>query len=527
MNITLNKVIKFTIFVLLILIITGAALFIYNAKHDYNINSGFTSIPLNYDPEDNASSYDFKDLNIVVYNGFVKGIQKEDSNEVLVIRALSPLPSLEFQNATSTTKTITIYLENINPNYYSSSINISPLPLKVTDNTLEFVLTINPSDTLNINPAPPSITDASNYIVLGDSRDGYDTFQEIIKKINNSNPIFVIDNGDLVFSGKPNQYRIFDNMVKGISTTFLTTLGNHDIRNDGRAIYTKLYGPAYYSFDFGTSHFIFLDSSRGFVEAQAIPDAQYEWLERDLIKAQGKTIYVISHIPSTDPREDVKANDIQSYIDQANQDGTSLEQIIEMYADNMDFAHGFRTTEEASRFEGLMSQYNVDTVYLSHIHSYYDYTINNVRYVISGGGGAEILSKDSYYHYLIVKANPSDTITIVNIPSPDTPVFVRLGAIISEFAIAMYIENTVAVVLYIISFALLVILLLIYLYIRFNKIIVPFLKALKEASIYFIKDYKNQKMNYDTKQSSSVDFKNKDIRISKEINNTHEDIEQE
>lgn len=34
-------------------------------------------------------------------------------------------------------------------------------------------------------------------------------------------------------------------MVSKISTTFLTTTGNHDIRGNGRNTYTMLYGPSF------------------------------------------------------------------------------------------------------------------------------------------------------------------------------------------------------------------------------------------------------------------------------------------
>lgn len=94
-------------------------------------------------------------------------------------------------------------------------------------------------------------------------------------------------------------------MTSKLSATLCTTLGNHDIRGNGRNIYTMLYGPPYYSFDYGDDHFIFLDSSRGWSEKTSIPDEQYIWLENDLKKSSDKHIYVISHIPTRDPRSGV------------------------------------------------------------------------------------------------------------------------------------------------------------------------------------------------------------------------------
>jgi len=341
----------------------------------------------------------------------------------------------------SPVQNISITLENINPEFYASSIDSSFNPSRTSVNTLEFVLNVDAGETKQINPSQPNDTEDDNYVILGDSRDGYETFDEIIAQVNALNPAFVIDNGDLVFSGKPNQYRIFEQMVSGISTTLCTTLGNHDIRGDGRETYIKLYGPEYYSFDFGDNHFVFLDSSRGYAKIQAISDEQYTWLERDLQKAQGKRIYVISHVPPTDPRSGIKPNEIEAYTDVVKQEGGFVEQKLEAYSEDETIDHGFRDKQEAQKFENLMSQYKVTTVYVSHIHSYFDYTKDGVRYIISGGAGAELLTQNSYYHYLIAKAGKTDTLTMVQLPSPANLLLQRYAATVTLFAQAMNIEN--------------------------------------------------------------------------------------
>jgi hypothetical protein len=276
--------------------------------HVYNINAGFTSLPLNYNPDDSSSTYTWNGVDVTVHGGYVKGIQKGKDGSRLVIRALSPLPAVALKATNASVPNVLISIENINPVFYSSSIDKNLKPARTAVNTLEFSIDLSAGETKRIDPIQPSNTADDNYVILGDSRDGYETFGKIIEQVNAMNPVFVIDNGDLVYSGKPNQYRIFNQMTSEISTTLCTTLGNHDIRGDGRETYKKLYGPEYYSFDFGGNHFIFLDSSRGYAEKQAIPDVQYAWLERDLQKAQGKRIYVISHVPPADPRSGVKPN---------------------------------------------------------------------------------------------------------------------------------------------------------------------------------------------------------------------------
>ena len=317
-------------------------------------------------------------------------------------------------------------------------------------------------------PAAPSEADSGRYIVMGDKRDGYDTFDAIIAQINALDPIFVIDNGDLVFSGKPNQYRLFDQSAANISATLCLTLGNHDIRQNGRSLYTKLYGPAYYSFDFGDNHFVFLDSSPGWTQKQAISDEQYAWLERDLQKAQGKNIYVVTHIPPTDPRAGVTPNELPAYMDQLKNDQGAIENLLDRYEANENIDHGFQDRQEAARFENLMTEYHVNTVYLSHIHSYFDFTKNNVRYIISGGAGAELLTENSYYHFLIAKLG-DPTITIVELPSPANTLVARYSATAALFAKAMYRENRMAATFFLIGVGLFVLLLLTLIVLRLRR----------------------------------------------------------
>lgn len=486
----IKKIIKLIILILCVCIVTGTSLFIYNAYHGYSINSGFTSLPLNYNPNNSTSGYSWNGTNITVHGGFVKGIQKSSSGDSLVVRALSPLVALEIKNSTTSMQNISIDIENINPEFYASSIDKSLAPSMIAVNTLEFFLNVNAGETKRINPSQPNETEDDNYVILGDSRDGYETFDKIISQVNALKPVFVIDNGDLVYSGKPNQYRIFDHMMSGISTTVCTTLGNHDIRGNGRETYKKLYGPEYYSFDFGSNHFIFLDSSRGYAEKQAIPNEQYAWLERDLQEAQGKQIYVISHVPPTDPRNGVKPNEIEAYTDKVKQEGGLVEKKLEAYSEDESIDHGFRDKQEAQKFENLMSQYKVTAVYLSHIHSYFDYTKNGVRYIISGGAGAELLTQNSYYHYLIAKAGKTDTLTMVQLPSPANLLLQRYAATVSLFAQATYKENQASVVLFIVGFALLVLLLILLLIIRFNHRLSLLWALIKDTGKYIAKRYR-------------------------------------
>jgi len=253
-------------------------------------------------------------------------------------------------------------------------------------------------------------------------------------------------------------------MLSNISTTLCTTLGNHDIRGNGRETYTMLYGPAYYSFDYADSHYVFLDSAPGWKEKQAISDEQYAWLERDLAKAQGKHIFVITHIPPEDLRSGVIPNDIPNLVNDVKIDDNLLEEKLNNYYEIKNMNHGFSDPQEAAKFENLMSTYHVNTVYLSHIHSYMEYTKDGVRYMITGGAGAELLTKNSYYHYMIAKIGDLNTTTMVELPSPPNNYISRYLATAQLFGEAMYEENPVTVILIGMGFAALVFLIVLRIY---------------------------------------------------------------
>lgn len=486
----IRKMVNTMIILLVICLLAGAGAFIYNAVNRYNISNSFTGIPLQFDPDDSSSVYQMQDSRIVVYGGFIKGIQSSnDGTGGIVVRALSPLPKINIEGSHS--GNIQLLIENINPEFYARQITGNKLQTsKLKANTLQVNIPFTAGKIVKIEPLQPSDTEKEKYIILGDNRNGYDTFEKIIQQVNGEKPAFVIDNGDLVFSGKPNQYRLFDQMTAKISSTLCTTPGNHDIRGNGRITYSMLYGPTHYSFDYAGSHFAFLDSSPGWAEKKAISDEQYAWLERDLKKAQGKNIFVVTHIPPHDPRSGVTKNEIPNYVNQAKSGESWVEQKLDNYYENKDMEHGFQDSEEAARFEALMSTYHVNTVYLSHIHSYMEYTKDGVRYLISGGAGAELLTENSYYHYMISGFEDPKSVTMVELPSPANNYITRYGATIKLFSKAMYEENPIAVIFIVAGFVLFLILLLIKLYLWRSRPFNTLFRWLLDIVKYSVKRFK-------------------------------------
>ncbi len=429
-KLSINKLLIFII----IALITG---FVIHSLRNYKIDENFTSLPLNFNPVDSSCSYDWKGTAVKVKGGFVKGKYEGLSHgESLVIRSLCPTPEITIKG--SSKGTYLLRIENINP--ISTDINVESSAQRIIDShTIEVTTSVMPNEEKKILITPKDNSNYFEFVMLGDNRDGYQTFSNILDKINAINPVFTVDDGDLVFGGQAHKYRLFYETVAKLRTPLYTTLGNHDIRVNGRENYTKLFGPPYYSFDYKNTHFVFLDSSRGWAEKEAIPKEQYEWLEGDLKNAQGKRILVFSHIPPVDPRTYKDKNNIPD-IPEEEKPGI-FERLMNDYSQYKSLNHGFPDPEEGAKFEKLMTKYKVDTVFLSHIHSYFSYVKDDVRYVISGGGGAELLTTDSYYHFLRVKVTDRDTyLEAVEMPSPTNKIQDRYLSAISLFSRAIYKE---------------------------------------------------------------------------------------
>lgn len=410
--------------------------FILHSYKNFKVQEGFTPLPLSFDPYSSTSTYDWEGSSVRIEGGFVKGkVIESNKEESLLLRALSPTPSITITGSSNTT--VFLRLENISPSKIEFGSKIANLKI-IDPHTVLMTVDVQQNQVKNIK-VELKPDDNPEVVILGDNRNGYGTFSQIIDQVNGIGPAFVIDNGDLVYGGESNKYRLFYETVSKLQVPLFTTLGNHDIRENGRGIYTMLFGPPYYSFDYFDNHFIFLDSSGGWSEKTAISKEQYQWLENDLQRAQGKRIFVVSHIPPTDPRAKVSPN---TYPDLAPSQKTGLiKSEMNKLSGTSDIDHAFNDKEEAKKFEGLMMKYKVDTVYLSHIHSFYSFVKDNVRYVITGGAGAELLTQNSFYHYIRAHITDKENyLEIVELPSPPNQIIDRYWAAGVMFANAIYKE---------------------------------------------------------------------------------------
>ena len=236
------------------------------------------------------------------------------------------------------------------------------------------------------------------FAVMGDNKNSFKTFQRIISDVNQKNPVFAIDIGDLVFDGEKEKYRIFYDEIQKSKVPFLVAIGNHDVRENGRDNYYKIFGDFYYAFSYGNSLFIVLDDAN----EKYIDEQQMSFLKTEL-KRNFQHKFVFMHVPPFDPR-------------------AYLIDILHAHK-KVKLEHCLSDKKNAQEFMDLMEEYKVTAVFTSHIHAYYKEKRNGVLYFITGGAGAEMFLSNPehyFYHYINVCVN-NDKVNyqVVKFPSPD------------------------------------------------------------------------------------------------------------
>ena len=268
-----------------------------------------------------------------------------------------------------------------------------------------------------------------SFAVMGDNKNSFSTFQAILRDLDaKANQLaFAIDIGDLVFDGEQEKYRVFYNQIKNEKLPFLVGIGNHDIREEGRAIYYDLFGPFYYSFVVGNSYFIVLDDAN----MVRIDPPQMVWLKQQLVAAQAYShVFVFLHVPLLTPGKKFEP---------AN---TKLEKKLLRV---LEYHPSLADKQQVNELLTLFHEYHVTRVFASHIHGYFTGDWKGIPYTITGGAGAELMGTDPehyFYHYVIVHINGEKvTTSIVRFPSPPAELWDRLVHAATLYTHAFIVTN--------------------------------------------------------------------------------------
>jgi hypothetical protein len=200
-------------------------------------------------------------------------------------------------------------------------------------------------------------------------------------------PDFVLLTGDIVYHGDDaNDWAVFDNETKPFrnqNLRVLSVLGNHDVRgNSGQRNFVEHFDElkkheqlkknGWYSMDYGSSHFVMLDSQSSY--AEQLP--QGAWLRKQLkgVPEDLDFLIVVLHHPLVThaSRTPFRFSCDGQHTLVAGHDVEDAEQSLKGVLENFSRTH---------------PQVRV-LVFSGHNHNYERYVVNNITYVVTGGGGA-------------------------------------------------------------------------------------------------------------------------------------------
>jgi hypothetical protein len=244
-----------------------------------------------------------------------------------------------------------------------------------------------------------------SFVVLGDSRGDNLAYREIAAAIASANASFVVHAGNIVADGANlDQWTSFFNISREYlrSAAFFPAMGSAE--NNARAWYRYFdRAEAYYSFDWGSSHWAILNSI-------APPDAegywknQLTWLDRDLAEhSAADYLFVVIHNP---PFTAVAENKAES-------------------------------AAVAARVVPILKKYKVSAVFSAHDDNYQRHVSDGIVYIVSAGAGEPLRDASAPIAGVTQKAEKTDCYVLAKAQGAVVEMEARAGSgrVIDRFEI--------------------------------------------------------------------------------------------
>ncbi|MEC9493334.1 glycosyltransferase family 4 protein [Flexistipes sp.] len=214
-----------------------------------------------------------------------------------------------------------------------------------------------------------------SFAVIGNIHNSIGVFEKkIVPRINSSEASFMISVGNAVSDGGEDKYISIYSGLEMLNIPYVLTFGVNEYSNFGSFKFYEYFGPYYFSFKAGSTHFIFLDTTKktSFIW-------QKKWLSDKLAGLKDEKVFVFM---CKAPLE----------IDVSGIFGNESDYISE---------------EDRRKFyQNTFSRFNVDAVFADNLGIYHRKEINGVTYLVTGGGGGFVLDDErSFYHFLKVNVS--------------------------------------------------------------------------------------------------------------------------
>ncbi len=161
---------------------------------------------------------------------------------------------------------------------------------------------------------PSDEPDTFQVLVFGDTqprddREIHYIAHDVVTELIGSDAAFGVTLGDVVFDDL-DLYDHINRTVATIGIPWSNVLGNHDIDftadddHNARGVFYRTFGPSYYSFSYGSAHFILLDNIRWITEGSeryyrtGLGEDQMIFLRNELTRVGRDTpVFIMTHIP--------------------------------------------------------------------------------------------------------------------------------------------------------------------------------------------------------------------------------------
>ena len=149
---------------------------------------------------------------------------------------------------------------------------------------------------LQAKPLAPG--DTLRFVFTGDSQQFYDEAEDLVASVNQQPGIsFLVVAGDISDFGLAREMRWVDEKLRRLYMPYVTVVGNHDLVGNGRQAYQHIFGALDYSFVYGDTKFILLDTNgREYNFDGSAPNMG--WLRPQLATSDGaRRQVVLMHVP--------------------------------------------------------------------------------------------------------------------------------------------------------------------------------------------------------------------------------------
>lgn len=220
--------------------------------------------------------------------------------------------------------------------------------------------------------------DHYQFAVVGNINNSVGVFEKrIIPTLNQSGVDFMVSAGNAVSGGGEDKYRALHGTLGHLDIPYLLTFGEQEHEDFGSFRFYEQFGPYFYNFRLGDSHFIFLDST-----GKTPWRWQIEWLKGLLSNTSPGPVFIfVGH-----PLQPVEHELIFEREDQYLQDPVFRDALLR-----------------------LIHQHDVTAVFSANLPLFSKQTHQGTDFITTGGAGGLVLNDEiSFYHYVRVTVDGRD-----------------------------------------------------------------------------------------------------------------------